>query len=78
MDQAALVMDGVELASDAYSCVDGTDAVAIVTEWNQFRALDMQRVKSLLRSPVLVDLRNIYRPDTVRALGFQYTSIGRQ
>lgn len=78
MNQAALVMDGVELASDAYTCVDGADAVAIVTEWNQFRALDMRRIKSLLKTPVLVDLRNIYKPETVRALGFKYTSVGRQ
>jgi UDPglucose 6-dehydrogenase len=78
MEQAAQVMEGVELVNDAYSCVDGADAVAIVTEWNQFRALDMKRVKSLLKEPILVDLRNIYRPETVRALGFQYTSVGRQ
>ena len=53
------------------------DAMAIVTEWNEFRALDLERVKSLLKAPLLVDLRNIYKPDEMAAAGFKYTSIGR-
>ena len=52
-------------------------AVAIVTEWNQFRALDLPRLKTLLKAPVLVDLRNIYRPDEVTRHGFVYSSVGR-
>ena len=49
----------------------------IITEWNEFRALDLQRVKSSMRAPVMIDLRNIYNPDEVRAAGFSYTSVGR-
>ena len=55
----------------------GADAVAILTEWNEFRALDMKKVKTLLKSPVLIDFRNIYKPDELRAAGFVYDSIGR-
>jgi len=51
--------------------------VVIVTEWDPFRALDLDRLKSLVRQPVIVDLRNIYRPEDMRARGFRYTSIGR-
>ena len=51
--------------------------MVILTEWNQFRALDLDRVKGLLRQPVMVDLRNIYRPEDMRARGFRYSSIGR-
>ncbi|MDP7546868.1 MAG: UDP binding domain-containing protein, partial [Alphaproteobacteria bacterium] len=53
------------------------DALAIITEWNAYRALDMPRVKALLQSPVLVDMRNIYDPESMRDLGFTYVSIGR-
>jgi UDPglucose 6-dehydrogenase len=60
-----------------YEAVEGADAVVILTEWNQFRALDLDRIKLLVRQPVLVDLRNIYRPEDVRARGFRYSSIGR-
>ena len=54
-----------------------TYALVIVTEWNQFRMLDLERVKSLLRKPILIDLRNIYEPDTLREAGFHYVSVGR-
>ena len=57
--------------------MDGADAVAIVTEWNAFRALDFARMRTLLRTPVLVDLRNIYNPAEAAAAGFDYYSIGR-
>ena len=57
--------------------MQGADAVAIVTEWDQFRALDLPRMKAALRTPVIVDLRNIYNPTEVRAAGFTYASIGR-
>jgi UDPglucose 6-dehydrogenase len=60
-----------------YEAVEGADAVVILTEWNQFRALDLDRIKLLVRQPVLVDLRNIYRPEDVRARGLRYSSIGR-
>ena len=62
---------------DAYSCVDGADALVIVTEWDAFRALDLERIKGLLREPLIVDLRNIYRPEEMRRRGFRYVSVGR-
>jgi UDPglucose 6-dehydrogenase len=77
MDMAAPLMPGVTMAKSAYDAIAGADAVALVTEWDAFRALDLDRVKSLARAPVLVDLRNVYRPEEVRAKGFAYTSIGR-
>ena len=77
VEQARKVLDNVEYCDGPYSAIEGADALAIVTEWDEFRALDLARVKSLLTSPVLVDLRNIYVPDEVRAAGFDYTSIGR-
>ena len=75
--QAEKLLDGVDFAEDAYAAMDGADALVLVTEWNEFRALDLDRVKSLLAAPVIVDLRNIYRPEQMRARGFQYSSIGR-
>jgi UDPglucose 6-dehydrogenase len=70
-------MPRLETASDPYSCVQGADAMLILTEWDQFRALDLDRVKAALRSPVIVDLRNIYKPADVIAKGFTYVSVGR-
>ena len=58
-------------------CADGADALVIVTEWEQFRALDLDRLKREMAQPVLVDLRNIYRPEDMAALGFIYESVGR-
>ena len=63
MEHARSMLDDVDYASDAYACVEGADALVIMTEWDAFRKLDLARVKSLLRSPVVVDLRNIYRPE---------------
>lgn len=77
MDNARLVIDNIAYADDAYGAARGADAIVIVTEWNQFRALDFARLKSVMTSPVLVDLRNIYRHDEVTKHGFTYTSIGR-
>ena len=65
------------MCDSPYAAIEGADAVAIVTEWDAFRALDFDRVKQLARAPVLVDLRNIYRPDAMAALGFSYISVGR-
>jgi UDPglucose 6-dehydrogenase len=78
MDQARPLMPEVTFHDDAYSALEGADAVAIVTEWDAFRALDLDRVKSLLKQPVIVDLRNVYRPADVRKRGFTYVSIGRR
>ncbi len=78
MDEARALMNGVEYCDDAYDTLTGADALTIVTEWNAYRALDMTRVKALLQAPVLVDMRNIYDPETMRDLGFTYVSIGRR
>jgi len=75
--QAQAMLENVEFATDAYAAMDGADVLVLVTEWNEFRALDLERVKGLLKSPTIVDLRNIYPPDQIRAAGFHYTSIGR-
>ncbi len=77
MDNARLVIDDIAYADDAYSAARDADALVIVTEWNQFRALDFERLKSVMKAPVLVDLRNIYRHDEVTKHGFAYTSVGR-
>ncbi|MFP6706500.1 MAG: UDP-glucose/GDP-mannose dehydrogenase family protein [Alphaproteobacteria bacterium] len=77
MDEARKLLNGIEYCADAYDTLPGADALAIVTEWNAFRALDMPRVKDLMKAPVLVDMRNIYDPGTMGELGFTYISIGR-
>jgi UDPglucose 6-dehydrogenase len=77
MHEAAKLLPGVEWCQDAYAPLAGADCVAILTEWNEFRALDLTRVKGLLKAPVMVDLRNIYNPADMAKAGFDYTSIGR-
>jgi len=67
----------VDYARDPYDCAKGAAALVIVTEWDLFRALDLGRLKAALARPVVVDLRNIYRPDDMRKNGFQYSSVGR-
>ncbi len=61
----------------AYEAIDGADALVIITEWNAFRALDLARIKALMKAPVMIDLRNIYDPREMAAAGFDYASIGR-
>ncbi|ATE64600.1 UDP-glucose 6-dehydrogenase [Rhizorhabdus dicambivorans] len=75
--QAEALLDKVDFAEDAYAAMDGADALVLVTEWNEFRALDLDRVRRLLKSPTIVDLRNIYRPEQMRSAGFEYSSVGR-
>ena len=77
MKEAAQLLPGVVFKDGPYDAVEGADVVVILTEWDQFRALDLNRVKALLRQPVMVDLRNVYRPEDMRARGFRYASIGR-
>jgi UDPglucose 6-dehydrogenase len=67
----------IEQCKDAYAALEGADGVVILTEWNEFRALDMERMKSLLKAPLMIDLRNIYRPSQMAAAGFTYVSVGR-
>ncbi len=78
MTEAAHLFEDVVFCEGPYETMQGADALVIVTEWNAFRALDFERVKSLLKSPVLVDLRNIYNLDEMKRAGFTYHSIGRE
>jgi UDPglucose 6-dehydrogenase len=78
VEQARLVLSAIDYASNPYACMEGADALVIVTEWEQFRALDMRRIKELLRQPLIIDLRNVYAPDEVRRHGLEYVSIGRR
>jgi UDPglucose 6-dehydrogenase len=77
MEVARALVNNVVFADDAYACANGADALAIVTEWDAFRALDLDRIRTLLRQPILVDLRNIYRPGEAKAHGLTYVSVGR-
>src|SRR3954449_326240 len=77
MEQARHELPDIEYCDDPYVCVRGADVTVIVTEWVQFRALDLQRLKRAMAQPVVVDLRNIYRPEDMAALGFSYESVGR-
>jgi len=76
--EARHLLSGIELCSNAYEALEGADGVVILTEWNEFRALDMERIKGLLKHPLMVDLRNIYRPSQMAADGFIYASVGRK
>jgi UDPglucose 6-dehydrogenase len=76
-EEAKKLLDGVVWCDDAYEAMEGADALVIVTEWNAFRALNLDRVKALLKAPVMIDLRNIYNPEEMAAAGFDYTSVGR-
>ena len=68
---------GVELAADAYETARGVHALAIVTEWNEFRGMDLARLRRLMKRPVLCDLRNIYDPEEVEAAGIKHVGVGR-
>jgi UDPglucose 6-dehydrogenase len=76
MELAAPLMPEVTMAGSAFEAATGADGV-IVTEWDAFRAIDLDRLKSVVKAPVLVDLRNVYDPAEARAKGFAYTSVGR-
>ena len=75
--EARKLLPEVTMEADPYACVEGADALVILTEWDQFRALDLDRVRAILRQPVVVDLRNVYKPDDMAARGFTYVSVGR-
>ena len=77
MKEAAKLLDKVQFCANAYEAMQDADAVVIVTEWNEFRALDLSRVMNLLRTPTVIDLRNIYKPEDMSAAGFYYVSVGR-
>jgi len=77
MPQAARILPDVQMCKNAYEACEGADAMVLVTEWNQFRMLDLDRLKRVLREPVVIDLRNVYEPGPMRAAGFHYTCVGR-
>ncbi len=77
MEEAAKVLPEVIYCADAYQVAEGADALVLITEWNQFRNLDLERIKSLMNSPVFLDLRNVYEPERLRRLGFRYDGVGR-
>ncbi len=77
MEQAQAVLNAVTYFTDPYAAMAGADALVIATEWDEFRALDLPRIRSLLKAPVVVDLRNIYPRDVMEAQGFAYTAVGR-
>jgi UDPglucose 6-dehydrogenase len=77
VEQAKLVLQNVHYAESPYAAIEGADAMVLVTEWDAFRALDLARVKGLLKAPVVVDLRNVYRPEEMARHGLAYSGIGR-
>ena len=77
MEAAKAQISGVEYVTGAFEVARGADALVIITEWNEFRHLDWERIKELLRQPIIFDLRNIYEPEKMRAKGFEYHCVGR-
>jgi UDPglucose 6-dehydrogenase len=77
MKNARGIFNDVTYCDDAYATAEGADALVLATEWNEFRALNFERIRKALREPVLIDLRNVYDPHRMAALGFTYTSVGR-
>jgi UDPglucose 6-dehydrogenase len=76
-EQAEKVFDGIEFAKDAYAAAAGADALVVVTEWDEFRAIDLDKVAASMRGKVLVDLRNVYDPEEAQAAGLVYSGVGR-
>ncbi len=78
MDDAKVILGNkVTWCNDAYDVANGADAIILVTEWNQFRNLQLERLRGLLKHPVFIDLRNVYEPERMRKNGFDYYSVGR-
>ncbi len=77
MHEAGKVLTDVDFCDGPYHAIDGADAMVLITEWDQFRALDLDRVKKLLKTPIVVDLRNVYQPSDMQRRGFSYSSVGR-
>ncbi|MEN8200444.1 MAG: UDP-glucose/GDP-mannose dehydrogenase family protein [Thermodesulfobacteriota bacterium] len=78
MKEAKEIFPEFSYATDAYGAIAGADALVLMTEWNQYRALDLEKVKSLLNQPLFIDLRNVYSPEKMEGLGFQYVGVGRK
>ena len=77
MENAKNIFTGIDYCADAYTTAEGADLLVLATEWNEFRALNFDRIRKALREPVIVDLRNVYEPQRMAALGFRYSSVGR-
>ena len=78
MDEAKkLLPDGIEYMDGPYEAIEGADAVVLMTEWNAYRGLDLERINAAMNGHVFVDLRNVYEPEQMREAGFQYTCVGR-
>ena len=75
--RAPALLPEIVTCEDAYEASRGADVLVLVTEWNQFRMLDLARIKSLLKRPLIVDLRNVYEPKPMREAGFEYVCVGR-
>lgn len=78
MDNAKKILPELTYCQDEYETVQSSDALVIATEWNQFRNLDLLKIKKLLKSPILLDLRNLYEPEKMKKLGFVYEGVGRK
>jgi UDPglucose 6-dehydrogenase len=77
MKTAQAVLRGVEFCADPYETAADSDALVLVTEWNEFRRLDLARIKESLRQPIFLDLRNVYEPSQMTEMGFTYCGVGR-
>jgi UDPglucose 6-dehydrogenase len=77
MEVAREWVEGVNYCSDAYEVASGADALVLITAWNEFKQLDMEKVRDLMRNPVIVDGRNVYDPHELRSMGFRYSGVGR-
>jgi UDPglucose 6-dehydrogenase len=78
MENAKKVLSDIAYCKNEYNVAEGSDCLVIATEWNQFRNLDLLRIKELLNTPIFIDLRNLYEPAQVKALGFIYEGVGRK
>jgi UDPglucose 6-dehydrogenase len=77
MTEAARLLPGVKYCANAYEACDKADALILMTEWNEYRALDLDRIKALLKEPIFIDLRNVYPAEMMKEMGFRYYSVGR-
>jgi UDPglucose 6-dehydrogenase len=77
MAMAQQMIDGIDYAGNAYDVAEGADAIVLITEWSEFRSLDLVRLKATMRAPVFIDLRNVYRRKELERHGFAYRSVGR-
>ena len=77
MKEAARLLPSITFAESAYDAVSGADVLVVITEWPEFRGLDLRRLRQLIRQPRVVDLRNIFNPEEMRSLGFAYEGVGR-